>query len=359
MMQNNEKNKKNNETPSLLSYVAVKEQLMMQASSLLDDRTIESMLEEEKVKFDNAARLGLSPSVFIGMNTLRYCKDTIRKKQPFSFLYFFFNRLTELSIGLVLCCLLAELAKHIAPGSFFTHLSHPYILWSILLIVLFWAHKKSSMANMLSIPLSKKSYKEKMQYKKKMLHRKQFLFAGYLLLFLLSNVCILYFAPIDLKLSIGLLPAFWFYIGCMVLSGIHNTLYSSHFLPFLGVGACLLTRRSKEQTKQFMDQYQNASYLQILTTHQKTEADFKKEDILRTQVKKELYSRLVTQRVYYALALFLFAVLDLLCIWQLKSAFTLPFGIFLICSLLVTILFLIAWAAANHILKDIKQSATF
>ena len=66
MMQNNEKNKKNNETPSLLSYVAVKEQLMMQASSLLDDRTIESMLEEEKVKFDNAARLGLSPSVFIG-----------------------------------------------------------------------------------------------------------------------------------------------------------------------------------------------------------------------------------------------------------------------------------------------------
>ena len=71
MMQNNEKNKKNNETPSLLSYVAVKEQLMMQASSLLDDRTIESMLEEEKVKFDNAARLGLSPSVFIGMNTLR------------------------------------------------------------------------------------------------------------------------------------------------------------------------------------------------------------------------------------------------------------------------------------------------
>ena len=129
MMQNNEKNKKNNETPSLLSYVAVKEQLMMQASSLLDDRTIESMLEEEKVKFDNAARLGLSPSVFIGMNTLRYCKDTIRKKQPFSFLYFFFNRLTELSIGLVLCCLLAELAKHIAPGSFFTHLSHPYILW--------------------------------------------------------------------------------------------------------------------------------------------------------------------------------------------------------------------------------------
>ena len=91
----------NNETPSLLSYVAVKEQLMMQASSLLDDRTIESMLEEEKVKFDNAARLGLSPSVFIGMNTLRYCKDTIRKKQPFSFLYFFFNRLTELSIGLL------------------------------------------------------------------------------------------------------------------------------------------------------------------------------------------------------------------------------------------------------------------
>lgn len=177
MMQNNEKSKKNNETPSLLSYVAVKEQLMMQASSLLDDRTIESMLEEEKVKFDNAARLGLSPSVFIGMNTLRYCKDTIRKKQPFSFLYFFFNRLTELSIGLVLCCLLAELAKHIAPGSFFTHLSHPYILWSILLIVLFGAHKKSSMANMLSIPLSKKNYKEKMQYKKKMLHRKQFLFA--------------------------------------------------------------------------------------------------------------------------------------------------------------------------------------
>lgn len=105
MMQNNEKSKKNNETHSLLSYVAVKEQLMMQASSLLDDRTIESMLEEEKVKFDNAARLGLSPSVFIGMNTLRYCKDTIRKKQPFSFLYFFFNRLTELSIGLVLCCL--------------------------------------------------------------------------------------------------------------------------------------------------------------------------------------------------------------------------------------------------------------
>ena len=48
MMQNNEKSKKNNETPSLLSYVAVKEQLMMQASSLLDDRTIESMLEEEK-----------------------------------------------------------------------------------------------------------------------------------------------------------------------------------------------------------------------------------------------------------------------------------------------------------------------
>lgn len=358
MTQNNKKNEKNTET-SLLSYAAVKEQLTMQASSLLDDLTIESMLEEEKVKFDNAARLGLSPSVFIGMNTLRYCKDTIRKKQPFSLLYSFLNRLTELSIGLVLCCLFTELAKHIAPGSIFTHLSHPYVLWSILLIVCFFAHKKSSMANMLSIPLSKKSYEEKMQYKKKMLHKKHLLFAGYLLLFLLSNACILYFAPIDPKLSIGLLPAFWFYIGCMVLSGIHNTLYSSHFLPFLGVGACLLTRRSNEQTTQFMEQYQNASYLQILTTHQKTEADFQKEETLRTQVKKELYSRLVTQRVYYALALFLFVVLDLLCIWQLKSALTLPFGIFLICSLLVTILFLIAWAAANHILKNIKQSATF
>lgn len=168
MMQNNEKNKKNNETPSLLSYVAVKEQLMMQASSLLDDRTIESMLEEEKVKFDNAARLGLSPSVFIGMNTLRYCKDTIRKKQPFSFLYFFFNRLTELSIGLVLLLPLAELAKHIAPGSFF-HTSVPplYTLVNPFDRTLWAAQKKQHGKYVIHPAFRKKTIKKKCNTKRK------------------------------------------------------------------------------------------------------------------------------------------------------------------------------------------------
>lgn len=356
MTQNNEKNNQNQSTSSLLSYPAIKEQLTMQASSLLDEHTIDTMLEEEKLKFDNAARLGLSPSVFVGMNTLRYCKDTIRKKQPFSFLYFVLNRLTELSIGLLLCCIVAEVVRHFAPGSAFVYLAHPYVLWSVLLIVLFLAQQKSSMAKKLSIPLSQKSYDEKMQYKKKILQSKKLLLICYLLIFLLSNACILTFVPFDKKLSIGLLPAFWFYIGCMVLSGIHNTLYSSHFLPFLGVGACLLSRRPANQVKHFMEQYQNASYLQLLTARQKTENDFQKDSALQAQIKKELYSRLVTQRVYYALALFLFVLLDILCIWQLSKFFTLSFCIFLVCSLIVTILFLIAWAAANHILKDIKRS---
>lgn len=341
---------------TMVSYTQVEEAFTQEASSLISLETIQAVLQTEKRCFENAAALKISASKFVGYNTARHCKDLVRSRQPFPALYIFLCFLTELASLLFPYSILLALVTHIAKlqlPAIFT--SFPYVISIFIAITLCNDFKKHILLKQLcQNAIDPKDSTAITQAKKKLHISFGSLYA--VILLLLICVCAgLHFSGIAFALPVTLTYGFIFYVACMILSGIHNVIYSGHAISFFTIGICLVSKQPEEKVQSATAHYLAQRFEQMLSLSGKTTANLSENAELQKKLCASVYSHMVTQRIYDILAIIILLAIDIVCLTQFRALSHLPMLLFFILSCLLTLILCIALISVRHIMKCTKE----
>ena len=345
-------------TEEAISYETIARKFSEEADSLISDCTIKKVLADEKIRFNNAAILQIPTSKLVGHNTLRHCKDLLRQKQPCPFIYSVLCFLTETSILLLIYGTIMGIYGKITTekGGFFAPFSYLYILILSAGIAGYHALSQKQLSKILSIPFTQKIPSEKEKNERlKYLKRKRLSSLLTVILITALGTGFVYFFNLNQKYTAGLPIWFFAYAGCMVLFGIHNVIYSSHFIAFFTVGILLATRRQMEDLISATEHYLNLNRRQLLSVSHKTLQDCERNSELMDKLDASIHARMTTGRIYYILAIFILLVLDITCIVKMRTLAAPALLLFFAISVILTVLFSVAFLAANHILKATKK----
>lgn len=349
--------KKENTASGNLSYETVAEHFKEEARSLISDTAIEECLSSEKRRFENAVFLQIPSKKIVGSNTLRHCKDLLRKEQPLPFLYSFLCFLSEASILMLLYGAAVGIWKSFAKGSgFFASFPFLYPLIIVLGITSLRSICHMHLNAILTIPFTSTPPTEAEIKKRKHILNKKYLLSLLLIVILMAmaSFAVYYFKRNQTSL-INVTTCFLAYACCMVLFGIHNVVYSSHCISFLAIGGMILTKRPKEELEEKTCEYLSLCYLQILSLSHKTREDLTQNPSLENKLKGTVYSRMITGRIYYLLAIIILAISDILCISRLYQTSQPELLVFAVIATLAVLFLITAFASANHIIKQTRQ----
>lgn len=347
----------NEQTTKNVSYDTVAKYFSEEAVSLISDTAIAKTLAAEKMRFENATILQISPLSIVGNNTARHCKDLLRKNQPLSFLYTLLCFLSEVSILMLLYGLILNIGIALfSESGFFSAFTYLYefILFSGVMagITVF----RKQLNTVLAIPFSKKNPADtEILERKKLLKRKRILSLAIILAIMAVAAGVVTLFDLQSKYTINITICFFAYIICMLLFGIHNVIYNSHMISFLTIGGLRLLKKPSEAVSSACKTYLDLSYLQILSQAHKTLDDCRKNPELLDKLKKSVYARTVTGRIYCLLAMITMVILDIICLLQLQGVVTVAFWVFFIAAILLTWILLIAIVSANYVLKQTKS----
>lgn len=258
-----------------VSYDTIAEAFSGEARSLISDSAIQKTLDTEKIRFENASNLSISPKKLIGNNTARYCKDLLRKQQPLSFLYLLLCFFTEIAVWLIPYGILVEACRYTSSFSF------PTLYGPVLIAALIAANTlyRQYMLKLLSKPFSLQAPSKNDQTdsrnlsvsaaQKSLIRFRLLAYAGTTITALLV-ILLIHFQKWDQIVSIRFSTCFIAYVACILLSGVHNVLYSSHFLSFFTIGILLLGRRPQNEIETAVRQYFHLRYLQMLAPAHKS-----------------------------------------------------------------------------------------
>lgn len=338
-----------------VSYDTIAEAFSKEARSLIPESVTEQVLDKEKIRFENASLLEIPPEKLVRHNTPRYCKDLLRKQQPLPFLYAFLCFLTEISVWLIPYGILIEICNYMFAregGSF----AFPFLYGLIVIIGIVTGSTLSRhhLQNFLVSPAFAQKDKNSIQKAKTSLTRFRLLLSFGIIIFAGLAIILITALGWDKSFSIGFSTCFIAYVICILLSGIHNVIYSGHCLSFFKIGALLLTRQPDSKVEAATNHYLNLRYLQMLSPSGKTLENLKKNPALEKTLRKSLHSHMTTQRVYYTLAVIILSVLDIICIVQFHATTAPALACFFVLSMLCTLLFLFAFFCANHIFQCTK-----
>lgn len=341
---------------SSISYEQIKETFTQEASSLISVEKIQTVLQTEEQCFQNAALLEIPVTRFVGYNTAKHCKDLLRRQQPFPLLYLFFSLLTETASLLLPYSILLVIINHLPAEGLpaFLH-SLPYTLCILIPAVLCNHCKKLLLYRQLQADMTAVKDSTRLLKKKHRIAGLRHLLHLLTAAFAAAGCVLVHLSGTAHLFSITLLSAFLFYIACILLSGIHNVIYSGHAISFFHVGICLLTRQPSEKLQNATTLYLSQRFQQILSTSGKTTEHLKSSPDLQKKLCASVYSHLVTQRIYDILAILLLLAIDVICIFRLHTFCNLPLLLFFILSLLLTLILCIALAGTIHLLRCTKQ----
>lgn len=342
----------------IVSYDMVAQNFSEEAKSLIPDSTIEQVLAKEKIRFENAVIMQIPITKLVGNNTLRYCKNLLRGKQPLPFLYSVLCFLTETSILMLLYGAVMGIYGNLTAekGGFFAPFSFLYALILFAGIIGYHTLSKRQLLKILSTPFSNSSpAKQEVDIRKKALRHHRMVSLLIVLVLMVFTAGLVCFFDLNSKYSARLSACFFAYVACMISFGIHNVVYNSHLISFFAIGGLLAVKRPMEEIHTATEQYLNLSCQQLLSLSHKNLEDIKNNPGLTDKLKATIHSRMKTERIYYILAIVILLILDIICIGQIRSMATLTLLVFFIISILLTLLLFVALLAANHILKHTKQ----
>lgn len=315
----------------------IQENFQEEASCHLPEDTITQILQAETTRLHFAEQHKIPLYSWIGSNTRRYCKDLLRRQQPFFPLYYLLSVCTEASIVLFFFYLIQSLLNY-----FSISLSFAGVPGAILALFLAKEWSKAYTRHCLEKKvLPKNSYRILICI---------FSLAIISVIFLLAWTKLL-----PLLRKITLLNSFLLYVALLFLSGIHNVLYSSHLITFLTIGAFQLSRRPLSEQTAAIEHYIQKHEKALLATRKKTVAEMNNDPAVYADIHMDIRSRLVTNRIYLSLALFIFMILDFVCIYQYAHLHVLSVLAFGIVSILCSGLLLIALLSCNTLLRRVSR----
>lgn len=322
-----------NRYPDTLAQI--QEQFQEEAACHLPEDKIHQILQTETAKLQFAEQHKIPLYRWIGSNTRRYCKDLLRRQQPFFPLYYLLSVCTEASIVLFFSYLIQSLL-----GYFSISLSFTGVPGAILALFLAKEWNKT--------------------YTGHCMEKKELPKTGYRILIPVLSLTIIsvIFIPAWTSLlpflrKITLLNAFLLYVALLFLSGIHNVLYSSHLMTFITIGAFRLSRRPLAEQTATMEHYIREREKEMLALRKKTVTEMHNDPTVYADVHMDIRARLITNRIYLSLALFILIILDFICIYQyvhLQALSILAFGI---ATILGSGLLLICLFSCNTLLHKI------
>ncbi len=310
-----------------------------EAKSLIKDEKADEIMKEQQILFDNAKTNNIPVNSLIGNNTLSYAKNLLRKNQPFYPVYALLYFLTEFAY-IMLFWVILVCTSHYVTGNhnaFSQPLKlslSPFVIGIILLcseLIKIHTAKKLASANNMQNAYFKKELKT---------YKICAYFISAVLIFIFAFI--LYETGYFLNLfQITLFEMFLFTVAMLLLSGIHNVIYSSHFIPFFEIGIFTLLRK-KENAETALKEYTEMSFLQYNASGNKPTEEFI----------SALKTRMASYRTYCILALFICVVLFIVCIYQMiVSPLTIGIIIFTILVVIVSALFLAATISCQKIVK--------
>ena len=319
-----------------------------EAISLLTEETTEEILAEEKLRFQAAGQTGIEPNRITGSNTLRYCKDLLRSRQPLFPVYKLLCLASELSIGMLIVSLLISSYCYFLADSHNFFAAFPFLYPVVLVFgTVLYFQRKRACQNRILLQAAKASDISGIQKKLQQSGLRTLLICLFTILVLCGLIHLFKLSPLYLA---NITQFFFFYVLCMVLSGIHNTIYSSHAPAFLSVGIAIISRKPAGLLDRLTHTYIKQSYVQLMG--QARPAD----TLSDAELTGRLRTRLATHRMFYILALVLSLALDMLGLFSLAS----PSGriavlAFTLMCLALTVLLLVLFLAAQHIIKYLTK----
>ena len=321
------------------------------AATLLPEGRIRHTLEEEEKRFENASALQISPIKFIGGNTARHCKELLRRNQPFFPLYMLSSLFTEGSMILLGYLLLFAGYQHLfRPGK---TVFQPYpVLDGVIAItgiLLFQYRCRAIWTGELARTWDKPEQILPAVKRSKCL-------SGIIILSLCAaGIFAGHASGISGHFRMTLWDALILYAGCALFAGIHNLIFDSHIIAFLSAGAETLNPKKMPPAPESARQYIESALAQILGHASPSESVAPPEDGQQEKAKAVLRTRLLSFRIYGALALFILLILTCLCISQLLRSFSLPLLAFSLGALLGIFLCIVIFLSCRVVLQELKR----
>lgn len=311
----------------------IQENFQEEAACHLPEDTIAQILQAETSRLHFAEQHKIPLYSWIGSNTRRYCKDLLRRQQPFFPLYYLLSICTEASIVLFFFYLIQSLLRYLSVS-----LSFAGVPGAVLALFLAKEWSKAYTGHCLE---------------KKVLPK-----TGYRILiwiFSLAIVSVIFLLTwaklLPLLQKITLLNSFLAYVMLLFLSGIHNVLYSSHLITFFAIGALPFSRRPPAEQAAAIEHYMQEREKTLLAARKKTVAEMNQDPALYADIHMDIHSQLVTNRIYLTLALFILIILDFVCIYQYAHLHVLSVLAFGIASILCSGILLICLLSCNTLLR--------
>lgn len=316
------------------TLMQIQDTFQEEAASLLNKEQIQQILLSEESHIRFAEQHHIPVYSWIGNNTRRYCKDLLRRQQPFFVLYYLLGVCTEASIVLFFCYLIRALLTF-----FLGSVSFAGVPGAIL--TFYWClegNKHYTRHCLTKYKVPKKG------------HRVLLLLIPALAISLVSVLLWQQLVPLYRQLS--LYNTFLLYVALLFLSGIHNVLYSSHIITFFSVGVFKVFGRYPEEMQQANRRYLDNRSTALLAARKQTLEQMRADPALYADIHMEIRSHLVTNRIYLGIAWFILAILDIICIYQYTHTGTGAILVFGILTLLCTIVLSIFIVACNELIRQ-------
>lgn len=326
-----------------------------EASSFITQDSIANILELEKIRFDNAKKYNIPIKKIAGSSIARYAKDMLRRCQPLFFVYYILSMLSELSYYLLIWSVVKCSYLYFTGirEAFSTQISLPLSLVFFTVIVVCSAITQSYTRNIL-FKCTKSNIKN-IKSKISVFNAICYFLSAFIIVI---TALWIYINPEKASVvKFSLFEVFIFTVAMLSISGVHNVIYSSHFVPFITTGYAFILNKSSEIDSAILH-YRELSLTSFLIARHLTVQEYEKSVHLQTEFNQWLRQKVITFRAYGAIAFFIIAILTVISLRQLiTTGLSAGLIIFTAIAVIITLFMLLEIISCNCILKTctIKQ----
>ncbi len=309
-----------------------------EAASFLTKEQIEQILQKEKEQIEFSEQQQMPLCSWMGNNLRRYCKDLLRRQQPFFTLYYLLGVCTEASIVLFLCYGIYT----------FIHSGFPNLSFSGIpgIILIYFCSQEWNRIDVYH------------HIQRQCVPEKRHRYFHIIIPTLLVSLGSILFWP-DLLVFYHALRLQNTFLLCAVLlflSGIHNVLYSSHAITIIHIGMLRCSRHHTEpEIQELIARYLDNRSAAILAEQKKTRAQMQSDPKLYADVYMVIRSHLTTCRVYLLFAIFILAAFDILCIYQVLHTHAISLTLLGSATVLVIAFLAVCMISCNEIIRSLTK----
>jgi len=337
-------------------YQKFEKNFQEEAKSYIPDNKIKNILDMEKLRLNNAEKYNIPYNRITGGSLARYTKDVLRQNQPLFFIYYILGMAAGFSYCLLIWSVVKCTILYLAgfKDAFSTHLPYSVSIVFFAVIIICSSVTQLYTRKLLSAGSTMNNGRKGTRTKISVFNAVCYSISA---IIITAAALFIYLSPENApSAKLSLSGIFIMVVALLSLSGIHNVIYSSHIVTFLTAGYAAMMHNPQERDNA-ISHYIGLSLSAFLATRHIEMADYNKNTSMHNDFNYFLRRKVITFRVYGALAFFITFILAALCIRQLiTTGWSSELVIFTVFALVITVIMLLEIISCNYILKTCKAS---